>query len=170
MKKDAKRRSIDLKSLRTLIALMRRHDLIELELAPDGHVRLRRREESSRAAGVAYLASPPGAAGAPAAPTADAGAAAAGGAPAAIGESREGTIEFKSPIVGTFYRAPSPDKEAFVDKGSRVKPESVLCIIEAMKVMNEIRAELAGEIVEVLAKNGEAVEFGQPLFLIRPEA
>jgi acetyl-CoA carboxylase biotin carboxyl carrier protein len=72
-------------------------------------------------------------------------------------------------MVGTFYRAPSPEAEAFVRVGSRVQAESVLCIIEAMKVMNEIRAETSGEIVEILVENGEPVEFGQPLFLIKPD-
>jgi acetyl-CoA carboxylase biotin carboxyl carrier protein len=84
------------------------------------------------------------------------------------GAARKGLTELKSPIVGTFYRAAAPDKEPFVDKGSRVSPDTVVCIIEAMKVMNEIRAEMAGEVVEILARNGDAVEFNQPLFLIRP--
>ncbi|MFO1052109.1 MAG: acetyl-CoA carboxylase biotin carboxyl carrier protein [Planctomycetota bacterium] len=73
---------------------------------------------------------------------------------------------FKSPMVGTFYRSPSPDTDPFVEAGSRIGPESTLCILEAMKVMNEIKAEISGKVVEVLAQNGEPVEFGQPLFLI----
>ncbi len=76
-------------------------------------------------------------------------------------------IEFKSPMVGTFYRAPSPEAQAYVTEGERVTPDSTVCIIEAMKVMNEIRAESSGEIVDILVENGEAVEFGQPLFLIK---
>lgn len=78
-----------------------------------------------------------------------------------------GTEPFPSPMVGTFYRAASPDSDPFVEPGTRFTEESVLCIIEAMKVMNEIKAELRGEVVEVLVENGEPVEFGQPLFLIR---
>ncbi len=73
----------------------------------------------------------------------------------------------KSPIVGTFYRASSPDAADFVKVGDRVDDETVVCIIEAMKVMNEIKAEMSGEVTEVLVENGEPVEFGQPLFLIR---
>ena len=78
-----------------------------------------------------------------------------------------GTKEFKSPMVGTFYRAASPDAEPFTAVGRSVKPESVICIIEAMKVMNEIKAECSGTVVEILVENGAAVEFGQPLFLIK---
>jgi acetyl-CoA carboxylase biotin carboxyl carrier protein len=70
-------------------------------------------------------------------------------------------------MVGTFYRSASPDAEPFVKVGSRVNPDTVICIIEAMKVMNEIKAELSGEVLEVLAENGEPVEFGQPLFLVK---
>ena len=72
-----------------------------------------------------------------------------------------------SPMVGTFYRSASPEAEAFVDVGARVGEDSVVCIIEAMKVMNEIRAEVRGTVVEVLVENGEPVEFGQPLFLVK---
>jgi acetyl-CoA carboxylase biotin carboxyl carrier protein len=71
-------------------------------------------------------------------------------------------------MVGTFYRSPSPEAEAFVQVGMRVTPETVVCIIEAMKVMNEIKAETTGEIAAILVENGEPVEFGQPLFLLRP--
>jgi len=79
----------------------------------------------------------------------------------------EGVLEFTSPMVGTFYRAPSPDSDPFVAKGDTVQPDTLLCILEAMKVMNEIKAEMEGEIVDILVKNGESVEFGQPLFLIK---
>ncbi|MFH5184853.1 acetyl-CoA carboxylase biotin carboxyl carrier protein [Paenibacillus sp. TAB 01] len=74
-----------------------------------------------------------------------------------------------SPMVGTFYESPSPGAASFVSKGSKVKEKSVVCIIEAMKLMNEIEAEIKGEIVEVLVENGQLVEYGQPLFLVRPE-
>jgi len=76
-------------------------------------------------------------------------------------------IEFKSPMVGTFYRAPSPESPPYVTEGDRITKDTVLCIIEAMKVMNEIKAEASGEVVEILLENGEAVEFGQPLYLVR---
>jgi len=77
--------------------------------------------------------------------------------------------EIKSPIVGTFYATPSPDSEPYVEIGSTVNPQTVVCIIEAMKVMNEIKAETSGTIVEILVTNGQAVEFGQVLFKVKPD-
>ena len=82
---------------------------------------------------------------------------------------QEKVIEIKSPLVGTFYAQPSPDSEPFVELGSRVEPQTVVCIIEAMKVMNEIKAEISGRIVDVVAINGEAVEYGQVLFKVKPD-
>ncbi|MBI2429712.1 MAG: acetyl-CoA carboxylase biotin carboxyl carrier protein, partial [Ignavibacteriales bacterium] len=76
--------------------------------------------------------------------------------------------EVKSPIVGTFYRAPSPDAPPYVDVGSKVKQGSVLCIVEAMKLMNEIECDIAGTIVKVNVENGKPVEYGQVLFLVEP--
>ena len=86
----------------------------------------------------------------------------------AIGSS-EDLVEIKSPIVGTFYATPSPDSEHYVEVGSTVEPQTVVCIIEAMKVMNEIKAETSGTIVEVLVTNGQAVEYGQALFKVKPD-
>ncbi|MBM7097285.1 acetyl-CoA carboxylase biotin carboxyl carrier protein [Bacillus sp. H-16] len=83
--------------------------------------------------------------------------------------SREGLHTITSPMVGTFYEAPSPDSGPYVSAGDKVKPDSVVCIIEAMKLMNEIEAEVKGEIVEVLVENGQLVEYGQELFLVKPE-
>lgn len=80
----------------------------------------------------------------------------------------EGLIEIKSPMVGTFYRAPSPGAKPYVEKGDRIAQGDVVCIIEAMKLMNEIKSEVSGEIVDILVENGEPVEFNQPLFLVRP--
>lgn len=74
-----------------------------------------------------------------------------------------------SPMVGTFYQAPSPDAPAYVKVGDKVGDESIVCIVEAMKLFNEIEAEIKGEIVEVLVKDGQLVEYGQPLFLVKPE-
>ncbi len=74
-----------------------------------------------------------------------------------------------SPMVGTFYSAPSPTSPSFIEKGDKVTPKTTVCIVEAMKLMNEIEAEVKGEIVEVLVENGQLVEFGQPLFLVKPE-
>ncbi len=80
----------------------------------------------------------------------------------------DGTITINSPTVGTFYGAPTPDDSPFVSVGARVSPETVVCIVEAMKVFNQIPAEVSGTIVEVLVQNGDSVEFGQPLFRVRP--
>ncbi len=76
-------------------------------------------------------------------------------------------FKITSPIVGTFYRSPGPDKEAYVSEGSKVSPESTVCIVEAMKLMNEIQAEVSGEVVKIYVESGQPVEFGQPLFGIR---
>ena len=82
-------------------------------------------------------------------------------------EAGEELYTINSPIVGTFYRSPGPDKEPYVKEGSIVTPESVVCIVEAMKLMNEIQAEIAGEVVKVYVENGQPVEYGQPLFGIK---
>jgi acetyl-CoA carboxylase biotin carboxyl carrier protein len=81
----------------------------------------------------------------------------------------EGLVEIKSPLVGTFYARPSPDSESYVDIGSQVNPQTVVCIIEAMKVMNEIKAEMSGTIVKIMVTSGQAVEYGQVLFKVKPE-
>ncbi len=79
-----------------------------------------------------------------------------------------GEVDVKSPMIGTFYRAPSPEAASYVEIGTEINPESVVCIIEAMKVMNEIKAEVKGVITQVLVENAKPVEFGQPLFKVRP--
>lgn len=84
-------------------------------------------------------------------------------------DQEEELIEIKSPIVGTFYAKPTPDSEPYVEVGSTVNPQTIVCIIEAMKVMNEIKAETSGIIAEVLVTNGQAVEYGQVLFKVRPD-
>ncbi|TBL79878.1 acetyl-CoA carboxylase biotin carboxyl carrier protein [Paenibacillus thalictri] len=91
--------------------------------------------------------------------------------PAAVKQPVEDASLHKivSPMVGTFYQAPSPTAPAFVTKGARVNSKSVVCIVEAMKLMNEIEAEINGEIVEILVENGQLVEYGQPLFLVKTE-
>lgn len=80
----------------------------------------------------------------------------------------DGLVEITSPIVGTFYDTPSPDSESFVEIGTQVGPQTVVCIIEAMKVMNEIKSDVSGEIAQILVTNGQAVEYGQPLFKVKP--
>ncbi|WP_077213932.1 acetyl-CoA carboxylase biotin carboxyl carrier protein [Bacillus dakarensis] len=81
----------------------------------------------------------------------------------------ENLHKITSPMVGTFYQSPSPDQDAYVKAGSKVTSDSIVCIVEAMKLFNEIEAEVTGEIVEVLVKDGQLVEYGQPLFLVKPE-
>jgi acetyl-CoA carboxylase biotin carboxyl carrier protein len=102
----------------------------------------------------------------PAAP-APQGASAAAESPAPVPPA-DGTITINSPTVGTFYASPTPDDSPFVTVGARVSPETVVCIVEAMKVFNQIPAEVSGTVVEILVKNGDSVEFGQPLFRVRP--
>jgi len=83
-------------------------------------------------------------------------------------KSNDGMIEITSPIVGTFYRKPAPDKPDFINKGDKVSTDTVVCIVEAMKVMNEIKSEVSGTISEILVEDGSPVQFGQPLFLVDP--
>ncbi|HHT9119539.1 MAG TPA: acetyl-CoA carboxylase biotin carboxyl carrier protein [Candidatus Hypogeohydataceae bacterium YC41] len=81
---------------------------------------------------------------------------------------KDNLLAISSPMVGTFYKAPTPGAKPFVEAGDTVEPESVVCVIEAMKIINEIKAELSGKIVEVLVEDGKAVEYGQPLFRVLP--
>ena len=147
----------DVKKVRQLIELMKEHDLSELDLRQADHrVKIRRGGEV-----VAYtgpVASAP-------APLAAAPAAAA---PAAAADSR--MLMIKSPMVGTFYKASGPDAAAFVKVGDRIGPEKTVCIIEAMKVFNEIPAGVSGQVVAILVENGAPVEFGQPLIKVEPDA
>lgn len=110
-------------------------------------------------------------AGAPAAPSASAATAPMAESAAETGDmaadADAGLHKITSPIVGTFYRAPSPDKDPYVKEGSQVTPETTVCIVEAMKLMNEIQAEVTGEVVKIYVENGQPVEYGQPLFGIR---
>ena len=152
----------DMKRVRELIELMQENDLVEIEVVSgDNKIHLKRPGAVAPAA--AMPAMPMHAMPAPAA--APAGAVSAG-APAAADAGN--LIEVKTPIVGTFYAAPSPDSGPYVKTGDRVDSETVVCIVEAMKVMNEIKAETTGTIVEVCVKDGESVEYGQVLFKVRP--
>ncbi|CAH0246231.1 MULTISPECIES: acetyl-CoA carboxylase biotin carboxyl carrier protein [Peribacillus] len=89
--------------------------------------------------------------------------------PAAAVSEQENLHKITSPMVGTFYQSPAPDSPAYVKTGDKVTGDSIVCIVEAMKLFNEIEAEVSGEIVEVLVKEGQLVEYGQPLFLVKPE-
>lgn len=151
---------MDLKTIKQVVELMNSADLSEFELEEEG-LKLRLCRKTS-ATVVEYAAAPQAAAfAAPA--TASASPAKAAEAPV---EDKSIAI-IKSPMVGTFYRAASPDSPPFVEVGAKVTDETTVCIIEAMKVMNEIAAEQKGVITEVLVENGEPVEYGQPLFKIK---
>ncbi len=145
--------AFDLKSLRQLVKLMNENDLAELDLR-SGTQRIRLRKRGNEVVPVvpapaAVHASPPAAARAAAEPAAN-------------------VIEIKSPMLGTFYRAASPDAEPFIQVGSHVDSDTVVCIIEAMKVFNEITADCRGKIVAVAVENAQPVEFGQVLFRVDP--
>ncbi len=149
---------MDLRKLKTLIDLVSESNISELEIAEaDGKVRIVKAPNAAPAVpaapAVAYVAPAPAAsASSPAVPPAEE-------------KAVTGHI-VKSPMVGTFYRSASPGAESFVEIGSVVKSGEPVCIIEAMKIMNEIEADSAGTIREILCENGQAVEFGQPLFVI----
>jgi len=148
---------MDLRKLKTLIELVENSGIAELELTEgEEHVRISRASSVAAPMQHVYAAAPLAAAPAPAA--------AAPAAPAAPAVP-EGHV-VKSPMVGSFYRSPSPGAKAFVDVGQNVNAGDTLCIIEAMKLLNEIEADKAGVIKAILVENGQAVEFGQPLFII----
>lgn len=147
---------IDIRKLKELVKLMVENDLSELDLRDQEEKVTVRRGQSGPE--VIYpqapqTAAPPAQAPAPAAVT-----------PAAD----DGLIAIESPMVGTFYSSPNPDSPAFVSSGSSISDGSVICIVEAMKVFNEIKAEMNGTIEKICVKSGDAVEFGQPLFMVRP--
>jgi acetyl-CoA carboxylase biotin carboxyl carrier protein len=149
----------DLKKIRRLVELMKEHDLDEMDLE-QGEQRIRLR----RSSGGQVMASS-----APVVPPSPAPAAAPGEPPAAPVE--EGNIALiNSPMVGTFYTSPSPEAGPFVKVGDHVGPDTTVCIVEAMKVFNEIPAETSGKIIAVLVENGEPVEYGQPLFKVDASA
>ena len=148
---------MDLKDIKAVIDLMRKNDLSVFEMEKDGF-----RLKLQKGAGDQTVFNQP----APAA-TAPAPAAAETPAPAAAAEKSTPLKDIVSPMVGTFYRAGSPETPAFVDVGKEVSEETVVCIIEAMKVMNEIKAETKGVIAEIVAENGKPVQFGQVLFRVK---
>jgi acetyl-CoA carboxylase biotin carboxyl carrier protein len=154
---------MDLRKLKTLIDLVSESNISELEITEaDGKVRIVKADPHLLPAAVAapVMATPLAPVAAP--PQS----AAAGEAPGQAGETAETGHIVKSPMVGTFYRAASPGGKPLVEVGSQVKSGEPLCIIEAMKIMNEIEADETGTIAKVLCENGQAVEFGQPLFII----
>ena len=137
-----------------MLQLMENRGLVELEIEQQGlRIRLKKASPGQGPQLVEYVAGIPQAA----------------AHPAATKPSAEGRrIVIKSPMVGTFYRAPAPDAPPFVEVGQDIEPGQVVCIVEAMKLMNEIKAEVAGRVIEILVQNGDPVEFGQPLFSVEP--
>lgn len=162
---------IDLKFLRGLISALDESGIDSLEIARGGtRIRLSKTPVPGAAAPAAPaspLAAAPVAATAAPAPAAAPTAPAVEAAPAAAAP-KSGLIEVKSPMVGTFYRAPSPEAPAYVEVGSRVSKGQTLCILEAMKLMNELESEVDGVVREILVGNAEPVEYGQVLFRIEP--
>lgn len=153
---------IDIKILKQLIQLMKANDLTELDLRDkEEQVTLKRANGGviQPVSALPHLSAPVSAV--------PAAMAAAPQAPVAA-DSDAGLTKITSPMVGTYYAAPSPDAETFVKVGSQVGPDTVVCILEAMKVFNEIKAECSGTVVKALVTSGQAVEFGQPLFLVKP--
>lgn len=152
---------MDLRKLKTLIDLVSESNVSELEITEaEGKVRIVKGSPAGMAAPVTYAMAP--AVAAPVAAPAAAPVAAVEAAPAA--EPAGHTV--KSPMVGTFYRSATPGAKSFVEMGDAVKEGDTLCIIEAMKILNEIEADKTGIIKRILAENGQAVEYGQPLFII----
>jgi len=150
---------MDLDEINRLIELMNKNDLLEVELVEDAKkIRLKKKYDGGMRVmpAMAPMAAPVQMAGqaAPAAP-------AAAAQPA-------GTIAIKSPMVGTFYRAANPEAPSYVEEGDAVNKDTTVCMIEAMKVFNEIKAEMEGTIAAILVENGQSVEYGQPLFLVKP--
>jgi len=153
---------VDLKDIKAILDLMKKNAVSEFEMEKqDFKIRLKRGISGGARSGayeeapaVTYLPAPilPHS-GLPATP---------------VPTTANSELEIKSPMIGTFYRAPSPESGPYIEVGSEVHPETVVCIIEAMKVMNEIKAEAKGTITQVMVENAKPVEFGQPLFKVRP--
>ena len=153
---------MDIKDIKAIIDLMKKNSITEFELErQDSKIRLKRGSNGGAPViqydepmgGSAPVVLPPG----------------VPSAPLSVPQAPStGEIEVKSPMIGTFYRAPSPEAGSYVEIGTEISPESVVCIIEAMKVMNEIKAEVKGVITQILVENAKPVEFGQPLFKVRP--
>jgi acetyl-CoA carboxylase biotin carboxyl carrier protein len=153
---------LDLEEIKQVIALMKKNELAEFELEREGFkIRIKRGLNGGTHIETVPVATPTQVITVP--PLSPASA-----APAA--KPAADTADIKSPMVGTFYRSPSPDAASFVEVGAQVSEDTVVCIIEAMKVMNEIKAEVKGVITEILVENAKAVEFGQPMFRVRKSA
>jgi acetyl-CoA carboxylase biotin carboxyl carrier protein len=150
---------VDLKEIRTLIDLMKKNGLSVFKMEREGFKITLKTSSARNADSIIALSAP--------APAAVGPQRQAGGAPSEGAAPETSHKEIKSPMVGTFYAAQSPDAPPYVTAGQEITPDTVVCIIEAMKVMNEIKAEISGVIAEVLAENGKPVQFGQTLFRVK---
>jgi len=149
---------MNIKELKEIVEVFKEADIAELEIErEDAKIKLKRYPELGHSMPTIVTQSPVS------------GAESSGADANKPEEKNEGLIEIKTPMVGTFYKAPAPDADPFVDVGTDVGEETVVCIIEAMKLMNEIKADVKGRIVKILVDNGQPVEFGQTLFLVKPE-
>lgn len=148
---------MNLKEIKEMINLMNEHDLLELELERNG-LKIKLRKNAGQIQQIITTQEAPSIAAQPT--LREKG--------PALEPGKEKLIEITSPMVGTFYRASSPESAPYVDVGSEIQPGEVVCIIEAMKLMNEIKAEVKGRIKEILVENGNPVEFGQVLFRLEP--
>jgi acetyl-CoA carboxylase biotin carboxyl carrier protein len=159
---------MDHRELKRLVQLMNENGLVELEIEQEGS-RISLRKAGAYAPAPVYLPGGGGAAPAPiaGAPVVSPLPAAADGVPGAPSAPPPGTKDVISPMVGTFYRRPNPDSHPYVQVGDKVTKDTVVCIVEAMKLNNEIKAEIEGEVLEVLVEDGEPVEFDQPLFRVK---
>lgn len=145
---------MNIKKIEEVIRLMEKHNLTEISVEEEGvkiHLRKGFSGEIEKSIQMASPVLTP-----------------AREVPPAAKEEARNVVEIKAPMVGTFYRSPSPDTKPFVDVGNRINEGDVLCIIEAMKLMNEIKSEVKGKIIDILAENGGPVEFGQVMFLVEP--
>ncbi|GAB4181529.1 MAG: hypothetical protein Fur0032_22670 [Terrimicrobiaceae bacterium] len=154
--------AVDIKEIRTLIDLMKKNGLAVFKMEREGFKITLKTADATSAPVIAYQGTPNEPTAQPPAASATSASPVASPSPAA-----DNLRDISSPMVGTFYSAPSPDSPAFVSIGQSVGPDTVVCIIEAMKVMNEIKAETSGVIAEICAENGKPVQFGQPLFRVK---
>ncbi len=143
-------KEIEIDKIKELIKIMEEHNLEEIEIEREGaRIKLKKSSPQNKHTNLIQVSSEKT-------------------SQENLEKESKNLIEIKAPMVGTFYRAPSPGAKPYVEVGDVIEPGTVLCIIEAMKLMNEIKSEVKGKIVEILVENGEPVEFGQPLFLVEP--
>ena len=152
---------MNLKEIKDIIALMNENDLGEIEIERDG-LKLKLKKNHAEGLGISHQGFPYSIQSLPTLKTTQEP------TPPASDNTKKDLSIIKSPMVGTFYRSPSPDAASFIDVGQTVEIGQVVCIVEAMKLMNEIKSEVRGKVVEAVVDNAEPVEFGQPLFYVEP--